>query len=123
MKNLKGLTNIPVQDLHYGLQYVEGVANGARNKMGEMLQLIKKEGLAKDDFSEDLEKLYKIFMEHDQASFMIEEELDKRFKPKFKLTYGAKTLLTVGKRLDAQMDKALQDKKEVPVKTLDLGND
>lgn len=105
-----------LSELHNALAYVEGIANGARQKTGQVHQTFGAYGI-KDEgqMDEHLKKLFEIFTEHDDWSFRIEAEMDRRMKPRMGNAYGAEDLLKVGIDIDTVLKdlvkKAEEEKK------------
>ena len=105
--------DMSTSDLYYALQYVESIAQGAKNKVGETNHMIQAQKLERKLFEEPLKKMYDIFMEFDQLSFKIESELDKRFKPRLGSKYTSKTLLDTADAIDKIfMDNAPKEEKK-----------
>ncbi len=104
------LRKTSLSELHNALSYVEGLANAARNKMTEVLQMSKHYGIDADEmFSVEMKRIFEVFTEHDAWSFEIEGELDRRMKPRMKNKYGAKDLLRISIALDTKMKNIVKD--------------
>ena len=91
-------------DLFIALNYVEKMAHAAQSKTSQVLEYCKKTEINPEDhLSDELRKLWEIFEEHNDMSFMIEAELDRRLKPKLKVKYGAKTIFDLNNKIDEKI--------------------
>lgn len=107
------LKDFSMHDLFVALEYVEKMAEAARAKTGQILQYCKKTGIdSQEKLGDELAKLYEIFNEHNDLSFMIEREIDRRMKPKLKNKYGAKTLFDLGNKIDEKIRELFIEFKE-----------
>lgn len=107
------LSELSLFELTYSLDYVESVARGAKQMTDNLGQMISANEVTESEMNTDLNKLKLIFLEHDNLSYEIEKELDRRWKKKLKLTNTSQTLLAVNKSITEKI-KAREEKKEKP---------
>lgn len=100
-------------ELNLGLQYVEAIAVGARDKWGHAFKTMVDAGLDADKLQDEigLQKLTDIFHEHNDISFAIEAEMDRRWKPMLGNKFGAKTLMNTGMEIDKKLAEVLKESK------------
>ena len=111
-----------VSELTASLSLLENVALAFQNITGHLNHLIKEGTLTNAESAVQLQKLAKGFSEADEATYLVEKEIDERLKSNFGLMYGTRTLSSIQKEIDQMVEdrKKEAEKKEGKKAKMDL---